>query len=243
MKSRYGAGNLLSVSESLKHQISPGQASLQKPQGEPLKLLIIDSSPRTARSRSRSLAKYFAEIWARQFPEDELKMRDLGEESPDHISEEWMQAAYTPPEKRTARMHNLLSTSDECVIELQQANYLVLACPMYNFSIPSSLKAYIDQIFRLGETFRLDQGRYVGLLNGTKAFVICAKGGLYKETEQADFSTPYLDYILKILGYRNVVSIDAEGLDLSKDHEKDGLKNAQETIRNLIQTTAGERNA
>ncbi len=209
-----------------------------------MNLLVLDASPRVGRSRSRTLSQLFIRVWTQKFKNDQVILRDLSADNTLHLTENWMQAAYTPPEKRSEEMRHLLSQSDTFVSELLSADYLLISTPMYNFSIPSCLKAYIDQVFRLGETFRLKNGHYEGLVSGKKAFVICTKGGFYSEegNTATDFASPYLSHIARTLGFPEVEVFDAEGLDISKEHEEKALAEVTLKIDQNLCEIQGSRN-
>ncbi|MEU8899863.1 NAD(P)H-dependent oxidoreductase [Nocardia sp. NPDC048505] len=143
-------------------------------------LLHLDASPRAARSHTRSLTDDFVTRWVRQHAEVTVARRDLGTQPPPHVTEDWIAAAFTAPDQRTPRMRADLAVSDGLVDELLGADVLVLGVPMYNFGIPAMLKAYIDQIVRVGRTFSFDPEAadpYAPLLPpGKRAFVIVSTG-------------------------------------------------------------------
>lgn len=116
-------------------------------------LLHIDASPRSERSHSRRLTREFVEGWKQAHPADVVTYRDVGRSWIPHVDELWIAAAYTPPDQRTPQMWEAIEISDQLVDEFLAADLYVIGVPMYNFSIPSSLKAYIDQIVRIGRTF------------------------------------------------------------------------------------------
>jgi FMN-dependent NADH-azoreductase len=117
-------------------------------------LLRIDSSPRTdIRSRSRQLTGRFADVWRNHNPTGRVVWRDLRYEIPPHVDQAWIEAAYVPAERRTPAMRQALATSDALIDELLAADEYVLGVPMYNFGLPSSLKAWVDNIVRVGRTF------------------------------------------------------------------------------------------
>ncbi|HEY9665099.1 MAG TPA: NAD(P)H-dependent oxidoreductase, partial [Allocoleopsis sp.] len=116
-------------------------------------LLHLDSSPRADRSHSRRLSREFVAAWKQTHPSTVVTYRDVGRHPIPHIDEPWIAAAYTPPTQRTAAQWAAIRLSDHLVDEFLAADIYVIGTPMYNFSIPSSLKAYIDQIVRIGRTF------------------------------------------------------------------------------------------
>ena len=113
-------------------------------------ILHIDSSPRGERSKSRKLAKKFIDAWQDLHPDDLIIYRDLRQTPVPHVTEDWIAASFTAPEALTSEMAELLKFSNELVDEFLAADRCVFSVPMYNFSIPSNFKAYIDQVFRVG---------------------------------------------------------------------------------------------
>lgn len=142
-------------------------------------ILHIDSSPRGDRSKSRQLASEFVMKWHTLHPDDAVTYRDLRKSPIPHVTEEWIAADYTPQEARTSEMTHILQLSDELVDELFAADRYIFSVPMYNFSIPSGFKAYIDCVVRIGHTFTFNDGQSKGLIKGKKALFITARGDEY----------------------------------------------------------------
>ena len=116
------------------------------------KLLVINASARKANSHSRTLTEAFIQEWSSLHKDALIQRRELGNTNVPHVTEEWISANFTPEAGRTEKDRKVLSTSDAYIAELREADIIVLGTPMYNWSIPSTLKAYIDQIMRLNET-------------------------------------------------------------------------------------------
>ncbi len=176
-----------------------------------MKLLQIDSSARTS-SVTRRLTARFAEAWKKNHPEGEIVRRDLSTTLFPPITDDWG-ATHLDGSELTAAQRSYLSTSDELIEELQAAQTVVIGAPMYNFSIPSSLKAWIDQVVRLGKTFGYEPNGRLGLLGDKQVVVITARGGSYEKgapSETFDFQEPYLRHILGFLGLTDVTFIHAE---------------------------------
>jgi FMN-dependent NADH-azoreductase len=137
-----------------------------------ISILHIDSSPRGvgeasakhSRSKSRKLAKEFITAWQVLHPDDAIAYRDLRQTPVPHVTEDWIVACFTPPEALSPEMAEVLKFSDELVDEFLAAERCVFGVPMYNFSIPSNFKAYIDRVVRAGRTFTEEDGRVKGLL-------------------------------------------------------------------------------
>src|ERR1700682_2682391 len=176
-----------------------------------MKLLQIDSSARTS-SVTRRLTAKFAEEWRKNHPDGEVFRRDLCTTILPQITDDW-NATHLEESKLTPAHRSYLSTSDELIEELEAADMVVIGAPMYNFSIPSSLKAWIDQIVRLGKTVAYGPNGPQGLLARKKVVVINSRGGAYEKgtaKEAFDFQEPYLRHILGFLGLTDVTFIHAE---------------------------------
>jgi len=143
-------------------------------------LLHIDASPRGERSHSRRMTREFVEQWKQQHPNDTVTYRDIGRNPIPHVDEAWIAAAFSPPEQHTPELSEAIRLSDRLVDEFLGADIYVMGVPMYNFSVPSGFKAYIDQIVRVGRTFDFepnDAGNaYKPLVLGKKMFAIEARG-------------------------------------------------------------------
>ena len=122
-------------------------------------LLHIDVSARIKRSISRELSAKFIEIWMNVRPDDTVIRRDIGQNPPGFVTDEWIAAAFTPKEKQTTEHHTTLAESDELIAELAAADIVVLGTPMYNYGMPAALKAWVDRVIRVNETFSFDLAR------------------------------------------------------------------------------------
>ena len=169
-------------------------------------ILRIDSSPRGARSHSRALTEAFTDALTKQHSGAQVTYRDLGHNPPPHVNEQWIAGNYSDPATHTPEMTAALIESEEMIGELMAADIIVLGAPMYNFSIPSTLKAYIDQIVRPGRTFKYPE--YEGLVLGKKLFILCARGGggyqPGEEMHDANFQDPYFKTIFGLIGISDI---------------------------------------
>jgi FMN-dependent NADH-azoreductase len=176
-----------------------------------MKLLQIDSSARSS-SVTRKLTAKFVEEWKGNHPAGEVIRRDLATTMVPHITDDWG-ATHLEPSQMTPAQRNYLSTSDQLIEEVEAADLIVIGAPMYNFAIPSSLKAWIDQIVRKGKTFGYGPNGARGLLANKRVVVITARGGAYEKgtpAEKIDFQEPYLRHILGFIGLHDVTFIHAE---------------------------------
>ena len=171
------------------------------------KILRVNASGRRAGSSTRRRADaLIAELTAR-FPDADVTERELADGMP-FVDDAWINANFTPKEERSADQAATLALSDTLVGELQAADIIVIGAPIYNFSVPAVLKAWIDQIARARLTFQYTEKGPVGLLKNKKAVIVTASGGTAVGGEQ-DFAIGYLKHVLKFIGIDDV-SVIAE---------------------------------
>lgn len=165
-------------------------------------LLRIDASSRVIDSESRKLADFFVNQWTHNNPEGKVVVRDLLEAQIPHITANTIAGFYTPINEQSQPLKEATKLSDELIAELMAAETLLFDTPMYNFSVPSALKAWIDQIVRSGETFSFSpETGFEGLVKNKRAYVITATGAVFSNEgmEALDFLTPYLKSLLSFL--------------------------------------------
>ncbi|MEX3776089.1 FMN-dependent NADH-azoreductase [Pseudomonas sp. MYb118] len=189
------------------------------------RVLIIESSARQQDSISRQLTQTFISQWKAAHPQDEISVRDLAINPVPHLDINllggWMKSA----EQRNEIEQASLERSNELTDEVLAADVLVLAAPMYNFAIPSTLKAWLDHVLRAGVTFKYTETGPQGLLTGKRAYVLTARGGIYAGGP-ADHQEPYLRQVMGFIGIHDVTFIHAEGMNLSGDFQEKGLNQA-----------------
>src|ERR1700736_865164 len=176
-------------------------------------LLKLDSSPMGQGSISRKLTAKFAETWLKSHPRGKVIERDLTTRNLPVLDASWVGAAYTPESDRTPAQTKALATSDSLIKDLEQADEYVFGVPMHNFSIPSTLKLWIDQVVRAGKTFSYSSAGTKGLLTGKKATLLIASGGAYEQGSPSasyNFVTPYLLTVFGFIGITDVTIIAAE---------------------------------
>jgi len=161
-------------------------------------LLAITSSPRGDQSVSNNLVRTFVDAWKQAHAGGNVKTRDLQATDLPFINPAWMAGAYTPAEQHSPDMKQALAISDELIAELKATDHIVLGTPMYNFNTPAIVKAWIDHVVRLNQTFTPS---YEGLLKGKKATVIIASGGLYTPGAPAEGYNSESSYLKQILGF------------------------------------------
>lgn len=134
--------------------------------------------------------------------------------TPSFVHGQWVQSTFTPADARTDEQKATLAESDKLVDELIDADVVVIGMPIYNFMVPASLKAWVDQVCRVGRTFQYTPTGPVGLLDGTKRVVLVTASGGTPIGSSIDFATPYMRHIMKFLGLTNVEIVGAEKGDV-----------------------------
>lgn len=195
-------------------------------------LLQINTSLFSEHGNSTKLAEAFVQKWRQAHPDGHVITRDLAKHPLPHLSAERAQAFFTPPEQRTPEQQAHAAASQEVIDELKSADVVVLGLPLYNFGIPSTLKAYFDHLARAGITFRYTANGPEGLVSDRKLYVFAARGGFFKGTP-ADTQTSYVTNFLNFLGIRDIEFVYAEGLNISEDQKQQSLNAAQQQIARL----------
>lgn len=205
------------------------------------RILAIHASPRAERSHSRRLAEGFLA----SLPQAEITRREVGRADLPHVNEAFIAAAFHPePNNRPLTMQADLALSDQLVDELLGHDLLVISTPMYNFSVPSGLKAWVDQVIRLGRTFDLHlndgEAEYEPLLKGRKALIVTSRGGAGMgpggELEWMNHADAWLRVALGFLGIEDVRVIAAEGEEGNPDAFKASYQQAERELANLAES-------
>lgn len=198
---------------------------------DPIKTLLnIRTSLFGAQGQSSRLAAQFIAEWSQRNPGGRVITRDLAAEPIPHLTAEEFQAFGTQVEARTPAQQAAVAYSDALIAELAGADTLVLAVPMYNFSVPSTLRAYFDHVARAGVTFHYTSAGPKGLLQGRHAYVFITRGGIYPEA--ADTQTPYLRQFLGFIGIEPHF-IYAEGLAMGDATRERSIAAASSAIAEL----------
>ena len=192
------------------------------------RVLIIESSARQQDSVSRQLTQQFISQWQAAHPAeaDQITVRDLAINPVPHLDSTLLGGWMKPAEQRNEIEQQALERSNQLTDELVAADVLVLAAPMYNFAIPSTLKAWFDHVLRAGVTFKYGETGPQGLLTGKRAYVLTARGGIYAGGS-LDHQEPYLRQVLGFVGIHDVTFIHAEGLNMGGDFLEKGLNQAK----------------
>ncbi|OLF55353.1 FMN-dependent NADH-azoreductase [Pseudomonas chlororaphis] len=189
------------------------------------RVLIIESSARQQDSVSRQLTQTFIKQWQAAHPADQITVRDLATTPVPHLDSNLLGGWMKPVGQRNAVEEASLQRSNELTDELLAADVLVMAAPMYNFAIPSTLKAWLDHVLRAGVTFKYTETGPQGLLTGKRAYVLTARGGIYAGSAN-DHQEPYLRQVMGFIGIHDVEFIHAEGMNLGGDFQEKGLNQA-----------------
>jgi len=197
-------------------------------------LLNIHASLAGDNAASSQLADRFAANWLEKNPQGRVVTRDLAKDPVPHLTSERFAAFMTPAEARTAEQHAVAAYSDALIEELQAADVIVFAIPMYNFSVPSTVRTYFDHVARAGVTFRYGSTGPEGLIKGKKVYVFITRGNVYSAA--ADTQTPYLRQFLGFLGMTDVEFIHAEGMSLGAESRERSLASAHHSIAKLVPT-------
>ena len=199
-------------------------------------VLRIDSSIRTDRSISRHLTGMFVAAWMQAHPDDRVIERNLAKNPAPHLTERAMGAAFTPPGQRSETQSQDAALADELIKELLAADVLVIGAPMYNLSVSSSLKAWIDHVARAGVTFKYTQNGPVGLVTGRKAYAFTARGGIYSRGpgKLMDFHETYLRSVLGFLGITDVTFVHTEGLAMGEEAANQAIADSRSAIAGLM---------
>ena len=182
------------------------------------KVLAVYTSAMGEHSASRDLVNH----WISLQGEVAVSHLDLSADPIPHLSGESVGAFYTPEEQRTPEQQELVRYSDLLIDQVREADVIIIASPMYNFGVPSTLKAWFDHLARAGVTFTYTENGPIGLLENKKAIFVTTRGAMYKDTP-ADFQAPYVKHFLSFIGISDFHAVYAEGMNMGTDDEKQSV--------------------
>lgn len=205
-------------------------------------VLVLNSSARKLNSHSRKLTEVFVDYWKDLHHNSTFTFREIGTAIVPHINESWLAAAFKPEEERSETDKEALKISDSYITELHKADIIVLGAPMYNWSIPSALKAYIDQVVRINKTWKLNpdnmENPYIGLLENKTLFLLLSRGSQGYEkggfNEHMNFQSNYLKTVFNVMGVHNIHIVSVDGISFDPDLLKQTIKNSHLQIQTLI---------
>jgi FMN-dependent NADH-azoreductase len=199
-------------------------------------ILLIESSPRGTDSYSHQAARSIVNEIQMRTPGTKLVVRNLTENPPPHVGPAFITGMYTSPEQRTPEQAKALAISDALIDELFAAEAIVLAVPMHNFAPPSTFKAWIDHIARVGRTFSYGANGPQGLLKGKHAIIVLASGGVYtnEQMKPFDFTEPYLRTVLGFIGITDIDVVRVEGVANSAIGPEKALASARTQSKHVL---------
>jgi FMN-dependent NADH-azoreductase len=192
-------------------------------------ILLIQSSSNLASSVSRDLAASFVKDYTAAHADATVTERDLVTSPIPHLGVDLLGGMFGKPEALTEEQASALALSNALVDEIEAASLIVIGAPMYNFGIPSALKAWIDHVIRAGRTFRYTEAGPQGLVLGKKVVLFLASGGVYSDGpyKTYDFQEPYLRTMLGFIGLTDVTVVRAQGQALGPDAAAQGVADAR----------------
>lgn len=201
-------------------------------------ILVLNSSVSGQASVSRQLVAATVEQLLREIPDAAVTERDLGDKPIPHLTTETL--AGVRGTASTAAEQEARALSDQLIAELRAADTIVIGAPMYNFSVPTGLRAWFDYVLRAGETFSYSEAGPKGLIEGRRAIVVESRGGLYSEgpTQAADFQEPYLRFLLGFIGITDVTFIHAEKIGYGPEARQAAIEHALTRIAELARPRA-----
>jgi FMN-dependent NADH-azoreductase len=204
------------------------------------RILYVSSSPRGSASYSNRVAARVIRELRQANPQTTVTVRDLARDPPPHIDVDFVAATRSADGPRTERQRAILAQSDALVAELFAADIIVIAAPMINFSVATTLKSWFDYIARAGRTFSYSEAGPKGLVTGKRVIIVSASGGVYSgENAAFDFQVPWLRNMLGLLGMTDVEVIRIEGTALGPEATDKALERANANARDLVAALAG----
>jgi FMN-dependent NADH-azoreductase len=203
-------------------------------------ILLIESSPRGAQAFSHQAARSAVNELRARHPGVNVVVRDLAESPPPHVGRAFVGALQAQPEELTPAQVEALAYSDLLISEVLEANVIVLAVPVHNFSIPSTLKAWIDHVVRAGRTFSYTSRGPKGLMTAKRAILVLASGGVFSDgpAKPFDFHEPYLRAVFGFIGITDVDVVRVEGVAMSAIGPQKALASATAQSKQLLAQVA-----
>ncbi len=206
----------------------------------PKTLLHIDSSVLGQHSVSRRLSAALVEQWCGADPSVTVIYRDLGAQPPAHLSGEILAAGGLDASRLTDHQRLEIGVTDVLIEEFLAANAVVIGAPMYNFAIPTQLKAWIDRIVQVGRTFRYTEAGPIGLAGGKQVVIVSSQGGVYTtpERQAMDFQESYLRLVLNFVGITDISIIRADGVAMGPGPRERAITAAHAQFADLFRRAA-----
>ena len=209
-------------------------------------LLRIDASARIERSITRKLSRRFVDCWVARRPSDHVLARDVGREPPPAVSEAWIRAAFMPAAERDSAAHAALAVSDTLIDELSAADIVVIGTPMYNYGMPASLKAWVDQVVRVDRTFSFDLARgdfpIRPILAGKTLVGLISTGEFGFEPGGVragmDHLRPHLQTLAELLGFATTHLVGVHYQEFGGDRHRNSLAAAERAVDQVVDELA-----
>ena len=209
-------------------------------------ILKIDASARDERSLSRRLSSQFVRNWLDHSPDDVVVERDVGRDPPPAVTDEWIGAVFTPPTERSEEQTEMLTLSDALIAEVAAADVILISTPMYNYGMPSSLKAWFDQVIRINETFSFDLARgdfpLEPILSGKTLVILTSSGEFGFESgdvrERMNHLVPHIktcSFYLGVSGDDSVHHVGIEYQEFGDDRHRRSIGEAQDGVATLVE--------
>lgn len=197
-------------------------------------ILMIESSHNHESTGSRYISGKILSQLKTKYPSVNIIVRDLTKEAPPHLSATTLAAFYTPSEKRTDEFNAAVKLSDQLTDEVLNSDLIVISVPLWNFSVPSSVKAWIDHVVRSGKTFSYSPNGPVGGLKHTKGIIVASAGGVYSDgpMKAMDFMVPYLQSVMNFIGITDVQIVRVEGTKVPQIQDN-AVKKAEQAVASL----------
>lgn len=199
-----------------------------------MKLLHLDSSILGDSSASRQLSAAVTEAWKNRQANVQVIYRDLASDALSHLSAASFVAGGTPAELRNAAQAHEVALAEQTLEEFLAADAIVIGAPMYNFTIPTQLKAWIDRVAVAGKTFAYDENGPKGLAGGKKVVIVSTAGGIHAGQASGKAHEDYLILVLNFLGITDIEVVRAEGLAYGEEPKANALRGAQAQIDGLF---------
>lgn len=205
-----------------------------------MKLLHIDSSILNDNSVTRLLSQTVVNQWKLRYPDLEVMYHDLVADAPNHLTAEILGAGTIPEEQRNDLQRSEHDRNEKLLREFLDADVIVIGAPMYNFSIPSQLKAWLDRVLVAGRTFRYTEKGPLGLITGKRAVIVSSRGGIYSNGPASvmDHQEAYLKAALGFVGIKDVDIVRAEGVNINQETRAREIAAAQRQVNNALKVAA-----
>lgn len=201
-----------------------------------MKLLHLDSSILGDSSASRQLSRAVVDAWLVAEPEAQVSYRDLASDALSHLSAASLVAGGTPAELRNAAQQHEVELAETTLNEFLAADAIVIGAPMYNFTVPTQLKAWIDRVAVAGKTFAYDENGPKGLAGGKKVVIVSTAGGIHAGQPSGQAHEEYLQLVLRFLGITDIEIVRAEGLAYGEEPRANAFASAQAKVAELFAT-------